>query len=175
MKMNTVASFELAEKFLVPFQRQIGMKAALHEDTATAQLERLFNLSVNLFETQDVTFRRAGLAVERAERANSCANVAVVNIAVHDVRDDVVRMQPAAKPIGQLLNCFERCLDGKLKIFQASEVFALYNSVRQFFNNHKDSDSTYFRSSNVTCNFSRSLPLRTAISTTSPGFRSPRT
>src|SRR5687768_10683014 len=104
------------------------MKAALHQDAAAPQIECLLNLLINLFKAQDVPFRRSGLAVKGTERTDRRTDVAVVNIAVNDVGDDVVRMQAPAKPVRQLLNGFERGIFRELKVLRPSEVLVLFYS-----------------------------------------------
>src|SRR4030095_14573957 len=93
VQVNGIAPLQLAQKLLVPLQWQIGMETSLHQDPAATQFESLFHLLVNVFETQNVAFRRSGLAVERAESANRRAYVAIVNVSVDNVGDDVIWVQ----------------------------------------------------------------------------------
>ena len=51
MELNPISTFQLSQKLFIPFQRQIGMKAALHQDPTPTQLESLFYLPVDLFKT----------------------------------------------------------------------------------------------------------------------------
>jgi len=74
--------------------------AALKQDLVPAELVRLRDLPLDLFRGKHVAFVVPRRAVERAERAERVAEVRVVDVAVDDVRDDLVRMLLAAHEIG---------------------------------------------------------------------------
>ena len=68
------------------------MQPALHQNARAAQRDRLVNLFANFIERAHISVRRAGPAIEGAERADDVADVRVVDVAVDDVGDDVVGM-----------------------------------------------------------------------------------
>ena len=87
------AVLQIAEQFLVPFQFERGMHAALHEDLIAAQGDGLFDLLVKFLARQHVGLGVVALAVKRAEIADRGAHVRVVNIAVDVIGAVRFRMQ----------------------------------------------------------------------------------
>src|SRR5688500_19698648 len=69
-----------AQQIFVPFNSKIRMKAALHQDTGSAQSNRFFDLRANLIYRSHVSIGRARTPVERAKCANNIADVGVVDI-----------------------------------------------------------------------------------------------
>ena len=88
------------KQILVPFDLQIGMQAALHENAGAAQVDGLLDLVEDDFLGQDVAFGVAHGPVEGAEAAVFGAEVGVVDVAVDDVGDDALGMQLAAHGVG---------------------------------------------------------------------------
>lgn len=78
------------EQIKIPLLRELGVVAALHEDLVTAQRDGLLNLPVHLVMRDDVGVGILLSAVERAELTIDVADVRVVDVAVHDVGDDLV-------------------------------------------------------------------------------------
>ena len=74
--------------------------AALHQDLHAAQRLGLVDLRADLLERQRVAFAVLRPPVERAEAAVGDADVRVVDVAVDDVRDDVVRVLRVADAVG---------------------------------------------------------------------------
>src|SRR6185312_11228949 len=81
------------QQILIPFDFQVGMQSALHEDACSAQVDGLPNLIEDGFLRKDVSFRMPHGAVESAEAAIFGAEIRVVDIPVNDVADDALRMQ----------------------------------------------------------------------------------
>ena len=86
-----IARLDRAEQILVPLERQIGVVAALQQQLAAAERDRLVDLAEDLLEPEHVAFGRADRTVERAEVAARHADVRVVDVAVDDVGDDPAR------------------------------------------------------------------------------------
>ena len=75
----------------------IGVQAALHQDPSPPKVHRLLYLLQDLLDGQHVAVTVLSLpfgAVEGAEGAGDPADVCVVDVPVHNVRNDVVRMEP---------------------------------------------------------------------------------
>src|ERR1700716_2145846 len=68
------------------------MQTALHQDASSAERNRFINLVADFVDGADVSVRRTRPPVESTEGANYVADIRVVDIAVDDVSDDVVRM-----------------------------------------------------------------------------------
>src|SRR5438270_13823443 len=88
MQVDLVLRPDRAEEILVIVDAEIGVVAALHEQTGAAERERLLDLLEDDGLRQQVALARvAGLAVERAEVAVGVTDVRVVEIAVDDESD----------------------------------------------------------------------------------------
>src|ERR1700736_4110228 len=85
-----------AQEILVPFDTELGMEAALHEDAGTAQLDGLPDFVEDHFLRMHVALGVAHGTVKGAETAVLGAEIGVVDIAVDDVADNAVRVQPPA-------------------------------------------------------------------------------
>ena len=72
-------------------QRHVRVVAALQQQLAAAERDRLFDLPEDLVEPERVALRRSDGPIERAELAARDADVRVVDVAVDDVGDDAVR------------------------------------------------------------------------------------
>ena len=95
---------QCAQQILVPFNAKIRMQSALHQNARAAQRNRLVNLRADFIDGADVSIRRTGPAIECAEGADNVADICVVDVAIDDVGDDVVRMAAPA-------NFISRCAD----------------------------------------------------------------
>src|SRR5689334_22003435 len=89
-----------AQQIFVPLDAKIRMQTALHQHARAAKRDRLVDLLANLVERADVSIRRTGPTIERAERADDVADVCVVDVAIDDVGDDVVGMAARAYLVG---------------------------------------------------------------------------
>src|SRR5215813_1120267 len=76
------------------------MQSALHQNAGAAERDGLVDLLADLFERADVRVRRSGPAIERAERTDYVADIRVIDVAIDDVGDDVIRMAARADLIG---------------------------------------------------------------------------
>ena len=85
-----------------------GIVPALQEDLHGPDRLRLVDLRADLLEREDVAFRVLRPPVERAELAVGDAHVGVVDVAVDDVRDDVVGVPLAALRVGEGAQLGER-------------------------------------------------------------------
>jgi hypothetical protein len=95
--------FQAAEQVFKPLDLQIGMKSALQQHAGAAQLHGFSHLVVNRLEVENVAFfcqLAFQWAIEGAEGAVLGAKVRVVDVAVDDVGDHPIRMQPAPHRIG---------------------------------------------------------------------------
>src|SRR5215217_7499209 len=72
------------------------MQTALHQDAGAAERNRLVDLFANLFEGADVSVGCTRAAIKRTERADDVADVGVVDVAIDDVGNGVVRVTPGA-------------------------------------------------------------------------------
>jgi hypothetical protein len=68
------------------------MQTSLHQNACTPKRNGLINLRADFVERSNVSVGRARASVKRAKRANDVADVCVVDIAIDDVGDYVVRM-----------------------------------------------------------------------------------
>ena len=82
----------------VPLELQLRVQAALQEDLVAAQRDRLLDLPEQLLALDDVAFRVARLAGERAEAAAARADVRVVDVAVDVVGAIGLRVQAPRRP-----------------------------------------------------------------------------
>ena len=95
-----IAGLQVAEQFLVPFELERRVHAALHQDLVAAEGDRLLDLLVELLARQDVGVGVARLAVERAEVADRGADVGVVDVAVDVVGAVRLGVQPHRDRVG---------------------------------------------------------------------------
>src|SRR5262249_36645703 len=100
MNPRAEALLDRAQQILVPFDLQIRMQAALHQDARAAKVESLLDLPEDCFMREDVAFLVAHRTVEGAETAILCAEVRVIDVAVDDVADYALGMNPAADRVG---------------------------------------------------------------------------
>ena len=98
---DRVAALDPAEQLLVVLDPQVRVQPALEQDLVPAQGQRLLDLGRELLLGQQVPLARRQVAVERAEGALGDADVRVVDVAVDDVGDDALRMEPLAHGVGE--------------------------------------------------------------------------
>src|SRR5208282_5495334 len=91
---------EGTQQILVPFDFQVGVQAALEQDSRAAERQHLVNLPANLFEGQDVALLRSHGAIEGAEGAILGAEVRVIDVAVDLVGGDARVVFQAADLLG---------------------------------------------------------------------------
>src|SRR5258706_7818412 len=99
MQMNLrKALFDAAQHLLVPVDLEVGMEAALHQDSGTAKLDGLADLFVDGVEIEDIAVLRGGAfqrAIEGAEGAGFGAEVGGVEVAVDVIGEGAFRLKPA--------------------------------------------------------------------------------
>src|SRR5437016_3617390 len=101
MQLKTgILRAQSAQEIFVPFNPEVGMQSSLHQHARAAERNRLINLVANLVDGADVSVGRARPSIERAEGANHIADVRVIDVAINDVSDDVVRMITTPNLIG---------------------------------------------------------------------------
>src|SRR5688572_477402 len=83
---------DVAHQVQIPLEGNVRVVAALNENLDRAQSLRLVDLGADLLERERVSLLMLRAAVERAKAAVGHAHVRVVDVTVHDVRDDAVRM-----------------------------------------------------------------------------------
>src|SRR5579862_5964791 len=90
------------QQALKPFDLEIGMQPALHQDTGATHFNGLRYLLIDCLEVKDVSLSRP-LAVKGAIKSTEAAvfraEICVVDVAVYNVGDYTLRMQFAAKRI----------------------------------------------------------------------------
>ena len=100
MTVNRKLLFNASKQPLVIIDLQIRMNSTLHQDPGAAKRDGLFNLLVDNVLRQNIGFRITFDAVKRAKRAELLTYICVVDIAIDDVADDVIRMPPLAIAVG---------------------------------------------------------------------------
>ena len=93
--------FDRLQQILVPLDLQVGMQAALHQNTRTAQIDGLLNLVEDHVLGVHIAFFVAHGPVESAEAAILSAEIGVVDVAIDDVADHAMRVQLAADRVGR--------------------------------------------------------------------------
>src|SRR5262245_4639392 len=83
---------DFREEAIVIIDFQIRMNTALHENSRPSQHERFLDFLVDHVVGKNISLWIAFDSVKRAERAELFTHVSVINIAIDDVADDVVRM-----------------------------------------------------------------------------------
>src|SRR5215813_1306348 len=84
------------QEIFVPFDAEVRVQASLHKDAGAAERDGFIDLFADFVYRAHIGIRRAGAAIEGAEGADHVADVGVVDIAVDDISDDVVRMMAPA-------------------------------------------------------------------------------
>src|SRR5688572_22307820 len=92
MAVNRVTRLNSRQEILVIIDLQIRMNAALHQDTGATESDRFFDLFVDHMIRKNVSLRVALYPVERTERAKLLADIGVVDVAIDDIADDIIRM-----------------------------------------------------------------------------------
>ncbi len=97
------ALLDASEQPLKPIDLEVGVEAALHEHSGAAHFDCLANLFVDRLEVEDVALS-GHLALERPVEGAECAvlgaEIRVVDVAIDDVADDALGMEPASDGVG---------------------------------------------------------------------------
>jgi hypothetical protein len=94
-----------AQQVFIPIDAEIRMQPALHQDARAAQRDCLVDFLANLFDRAYISVGRARAAIKRAEGANYVADIRVVDVAIDDVGNNIVRMPALANFIGSHADC----------------------------------------------------------------------
>ena len=100
MAPDIEALLDRAQQILIPFDIQVRVQAALHQDAGAAQVDGLLDFLEDDFLRMHVAFGVAHGPVKRAKAAIFGAEIGVVDVAVDDVADHAFRMQLAADWVG---------------------------------------------------------------------------
>src|SRR5215813_8680205 len=93
MKLKSrILRAEIAQKIFVPLKTEVWMQTALHQNPRATECYRFIDLLTDFIERANVSVRCAGTTVESAEGAHNITDVRVIDVAVNDVSDEVVRM-----------------------------------------------------------------------------------
>src|ERR1700722_6410165 len=147
-----------SQQVFIPFNLQVGVQAALHQNTGTAQIDGFLNLVEDHILRMHVAFLVAHGTVEGAETAILSAKIGVVDISVYDVAHHAVRMQLAAHRVSGHPN--------------ADQIVAVINIDCFLARHHTETffSSTRLRSSEAYCKnisrpaYSRSPSWKTMLS-----------
>ena len=134
--MDAIAALQLAQQLFVPFQRQLRMKATLHQYSTSAELKGFLHLLKDFVEAQDVAFTGPWLAEESTEGTHSRADVAVVDISIDDVGNDIVGMEFFPQIISQPLQLLQRGGLSHLKVLGQGQSLARFQSFEKFWSRH---------------------------------------
>ena len=89
-----------AEQVFIPLDSEVGVQPALHQDARAAERNGFIDLRADFFEAANVGVGCARATVERAKGPDDLADVRLVDVAIDDVGDDVLRVTPRAYLIG---------------------------------------------------------------------------
>ena len=95
------AGADAADELLVIVRPQFGVEAALEEHAAAAVVLEFLELGGQLVPAQDVAAFGPGRPVKGAEAAAGDADVGVIDVAVDDVGDPGLGVEPTAHPVGR--------------------------------------------------------------------------
>src|SRR5215510_3528117 len=96
MAVNLKPFFDAGKQPLVVIDFQIRMNSSLQQDPRTYKRNGLFDLFMDHMVRQNIGFRIAFDAVKGAECTELLTYVCVVDIAIDDVTDDIIRMPAPA-------------------------------------------------------------------------------
>jgi hypothetical protein len=106
--VDRVVALDVAHEIQIPLEGDVRVVAALEQDLHAAYGLALVDLGADLLEAQDVPLGVPGAAIERAELAVGDADVGVVDVAVDDVGDRVLRVLAPPLVVGQLAQFQQR-------------------------------------------------------------------
>src|SRR5437588_7769658 len=101
------------------------MNTALHQYAGTTERNGFFDLFMDDVIRENIRFPIPLHAIERAEGAEFFANVGVIDIAIDDVTDDIIRMQALTNPVGTGSQIEEICFFKKAYGFLRSNPPAI--------------------------------------------------
>src|SRR4029453_12711292 len=92
MAVDLKSLLDSGKEALIIVDLQVRMNTALHENSRPAQHQRFFDFFIDHVIRQNIRLWIALDSIERAERAELFAHIRVVNIAIDDIADDIVRV-----------------------------------------------------------------------------------
>src|SRR5437870_9121308 len=92
MAVNLKPFFDAGKQPLVVIDFQIRMNSSLHQDPCASERNGLFDLFMDHVVRQNIGFRIASDAVKVEKCTELLTYVCVIDIAIDDVTDDVIRM-----------------------------------------------------------------------------------
>src|SRR5882672_706166 len=90
-----------SQQVFIPFDVEVGVQSALHQNSGAAEGNRLIDLLADFFQRANVSVRGARPAVERAEGTYDIADIRIVDVAVDYVSDNVVLVSPLANLVSR--------------------------------------------------------------------------
>jgi hypothetical protein len=75
--------------------------ATLKQELSAAKRDGLVNLPEDLFESEDIPFRRSDRSIKSAEVTSRNTDVCVIDVAIDDVGDDAVGMFAGTNLVSQ--------------------------------------------------------------------------
>src|SRR5207302_10005887 len=95
--VDGVVLLDVAQQVEIPRERDVGVVPTLDQDLHAAERLELVDLAADLLEREDVALGVLGSPIKRAELAVGHAYIGIVDVAVDDVTDDVLRLQLPAR------------------------------------------------------------------------------
>ena len=99
MAVNLKSLFDAGKQPFVVVDFQIRMNSSLHQDSGASERNGFFNLLMDHVVRQNIGFRIAFDAVKGAKCTELLTYVCVIDIAIDDVTDDVIRMPAPANSV----------------------------------------------------------------------------
>ena len=100
MTVNLKSFFNAGQQALVIFNFQIRVNATLHQNSSSAESKGLLDFLVDHMIRQHVSLWVTLHPIEGTKRTKFPANICVVDVAIDDVADDVIRMEALPNKIG---------------------------------------------------------------------------
>src|SRR5437867_11954446 len=114
MAVNLKPFFDAGKQPLVIIDFQIRMNSSLHQDPCASERNGFFDLFMDHVVRQNIGFRIAFDAVKGAKCTELLTYVCVIDIAIDDVTDDVIRLPAPATSLGTGYQIERVCLFEKM-------------------------------------------------------------
>src|SRR5215831_1991849 len=99
MAVDLKSLLDSGEEALIIVDLQVRMNTALHENSRPAQHQRFLDFLIDHMIRQNIRLWIALDSIERAERTELFAHIRVVDIAIDDVADDIIRVNALADSV----------------------------------------------------------------------------
>jgi hypothetical protein len=93
---------DVTQQIDVPFERQLRVMPALHQDLNTANGRKFVEFLIDLLERKDIMILILLCSIKRAELAVNVADVCVVDVSIDNVGDDVASASRVAFRLCQI-------------------------------------------------------------------------